>query len=174
MAGCKGPGLISVSGPTIMAGYKGRPDLTAAVLADGWFRTSDLGRLDEHGRLEVVGRADGVIVTGGRKVAPEEVEAVLSEHPLVAEVVLAGVPDPEWGECVCAFVVPAALAPPDAPSLEELRRLAKEHLAVYKAPRARVLVESIPRTASGKPLRRALVERWVPDASFSERDPHDP
>ncbi|HEY8202184.1 MAG TPA: AMP-binding protein [Actinomycetota bacterium] len=167
-------GLILVSGPTVMAGYKGRPDLTAAVLADGWFRTSDLGRLDGRGRLEVVGRADGVIVTGGRKVAPEEVEAVLSEHPLVAEVVVAGVPDPEWGQCVTAFVVPAASAPPDAPSLEALRGLAKQRLAAYKAPRARVLVEGLPWTASGKPLRRALIQQCDQGALVREEGRHGP
>lgn len=149
-------GLISISGPTVMAGYKGRPDLTASVLSGGWFRTSDLGRFDERGRLEVVGRADGVIVTGGRKVAPEEVEAVLSDHPLIAEVAVAGVPDPEWGECVTAFVVPTASAPPGSPTLEALRGLAKERLPAYKAPRARVLLDSLPRTPSGKPLRRVL------------------
>jgi O-succinylbenzoic acid--CoA ligase len=164
-------GLISISGPTVMAGYKGRPDLTAAVLAGGWFTTSDLGRLDGRGRLEVLGRADGLIVTGGHKVPPEEVEAVLSEHPFVAEVAVAGVPDAEWGECVTAFVVPAASAPPGAPSLEELRGLAKQRLAAYKAPRARVLVDVLPRTASGKPMRRALVLQGAPVQERHGRGP---
>jgi o-succinylbenzoate---CoA ligase len=143
------PGIISIGGPTVMAGY--RPGLTG--VHDGWFETDDLGTLDADGRLTVVGRSDDMIVTGGRKVAPAEVEAVLSVHPLVSDVAVAGVPDEEWGQRVTAFVVPQAAG---APTLGELRDLAKTRLPAYAAPRAIVLVAQIPRTASGKPLRRTL------------------
>ena len=149
VAGTGGPGRISIGGPTVMRGYRTGP----RGVHDGWFETGDLGVIGADGRLTVVGRADEMIVTGGRKVAPAAVEAVLAAHPLVADVAVAGVPDAEWGERVTAFVVPASRG---APTLDELRDLAGARLPAHAAPKALVLVDGIPRTASGKPLRRAL------------------
>jgi O-succinylbenzoic acid--CoA ligase len=147
-------GGIEVAGSTLMEGYRLDPAATgAAFTTDGWLRTGDLGALDE-GRLVVHGRADHVIRTGSEKVWPEEVERVLREHPRVTDVAVAGRPDPEWGEHVVAFVVPATID--DPPTLEELRAFAAEALARFKLPRDLQLVPAIPRTATGKARRADL------------------
>src|SRR2546421_1932491 len=150
-------GEILVRAPMVMRGYRLRPDLTSAVLsADGWYRTGDAGRFDPlaGGRLRLVDRLGDMIKTGGVKVAPTEVERVLAAHPGVADVCVAARPDREWGERVVAFVVPRDAGAP--PVLAELRAFALERLAAPKAPRELVLVEAIPRSAGGKPLRRLL------------------
>ncbi len=125
------------------------PMVARAELADdGWLHTGDLGRLDEDGRLHVLGRLKELIVTGGENVAPIEVEGVLEAHPAVAEAGVTGLPDPEWGEAVTAFVVlhePVATA--------ELRAWCGERLAPFKVPKAVHVVEALPRNASGKLLR---------------------
>lgn len=115
--------------------------------------TGDLGALDEEGRLRVIGRKADTIVTGGENVAPTEVEAVLAEHPAVAEAAVLGRPDPEWGEAVHARVVlrPGSAADPDA-----LRAHCRARLAGFKVPKEIRPVDALPRTASGKLLRRAL------------------
>ena len=140
-------GVVRLRTPTIMEGYRG----AAATFEDGWFVTGDLGEWDGR-RLRVLGRADEVIVTGGENVSPEEVEALLSSHPAVAEVAVAGADDPEWGRRVVAYVVPAG--PP--PSLDDLRAHVKAQAAAYKAPRQLVLVEALPRLPSGKISRTSL------------------
>ncbi len=123
-----GPGgRIQLSGPVLFSGYRGRPDLTAAVLAGGWFTTSDVGSVEGTGRLTVRGRADEMINTGGEKVAPGEVAAALEACPEVAEAAVTGVPDPEWGERVTAVVVPADPAAP--PTLAALRAAVRQRLA---------------------------------------------
>ena len=114
-------------------------------------RTGDLGRLDDRGRLIVIGRKADTIVTGGENVAPAEVEAVLLEHPAVAEAGVFARPHPEWGEAVTASVVLRAAADP-----EELRRFCGERLARYKVPKAVEVTATLPRTPSGKLLRREL------------------
>jgi o-succinylbenzoate---CoA ligase len=145
-------GEIEVTGSTLMEGYRLDPAATgAAFTTDGWLRTGDLGALDQ-GRLVVHGRADHVIRTGSEKVWPEEVERVLRGHPSVADVAVAGRPDPEWGQHVVAFVVPATIDRP--PTLEDLRAFGADHLARFKLPRDLRLVPAIPRTATGK-VRRA-------------------
>ncbi len=118
-------------------------------LVDGWFATGDGGRLDADGRLVVDGRIGELIITGGENVWPQAVEAVLSEHPAVRDVAVAGRPDAEWGETVVAYVVPDG----DPPSLDELRDHVKASLPAYNAPRALVLVDEVPRTALGKIVR---------------------
>jgi acyl-CoA synthetase (AMP-forming)/AMP-acid ligase II len=134
--------------------YRGDPARTAAVLRDGWLRTGDLGRVGADGRLTVLGRADDLIISGGTNVHPDEVEATLATHPGVAEVAVAGRPDPEWGQRVVAFVVPRDPAGP--PTLAELRAFARQRLAAAKAPHELVVVRSLPRGPSGKLLRRLL------------------
>jgi O-succinylbenzoic acid--CoA ligase len=147
-------GEIELSGPTLMEGYRADPSATArAFTVDGWLRTGDLGELDAEGRLVVHGRADDAIRTGGETVWPDEVEAVLRADPGVADVAVVGVPDDEWGQRVAAWIVPAD---PDAPpTLDELRGRCRERLARFKAPREMILVDSLPRTPSGKLRRRA-------------------
>ena len=132
-------GEIVVSGPTVAGGR----DL----------HTGDLGELDEHGRLRVTGRKADTIVTGGENVAPAEVEAVLAEHPAVAEAAVYARPDPEWGEAVVATVVLRDGAHAGA---DELCAHAAARLAPYKVPKAIAFAEALPRTASGKLLRSRL------------------
>jgi O-succinylbenzoic acid--CoA ligase len=151
-AGCPLPGIevriesgeILVRGPNVAAG---------AVAPDGWLHTGDLGRLDEEGYLWVEGRVDDLIVSGGENVRPEEVEAVLAEHPAVAEAAVFGRADPEWGQVVCAAVIPR---PGSSPGAGELVGHCRRKLSPYKVPKAVVVVESLPRTASGKLQRRLL------------------
>jgi O-succinylbenzoic acid--CoA ligase len=150
-------GEILVRAPMLMRGYRLWPEGTAAAVdADGWYHTGDLGRFDASagGRLCVVDRLGDVVNTGGVKVSPTEVERVLAGHPAVADVCVAGRPDPDWGQRVVAFVVPAEPAAP--PALADLRAFAREELAAPKLPREVVVVPAIPRTAGGKPLRRLL------------------
>ena len=147
-------GELLVRGPMLFRRYRGDPARTAAALRGGWLHTGDLGRIAADGRLTVLGRRDDLIVSGGVNVHPDEVEAVLATHPGVAEVAVAGRPDPEWGQRVPAFVVPTD--PHHPPTLDELRVHARERLAAAKAPRELTLVPSLPRTASGKLLRRLL------------------
>ena len=135
---------IWVRGPMVAPG---------AVDSDGWLHTGDLGRTDEHGRLQVVGRKSNTIITGGENVAPEEVEAVLLTYPDVVDVAVVGRPDPEWGEAVVALVVAGSDQPLD---VDALRTFCRQRLAGFKVPRLFELVAGLPRTPSGKLLRREL------------------
>ena len=147
-------GRIEVSGPVLFSRYRLQPQLTAAALAGGWFRTSDLGYVAPGGRLVIRGRADDVINTGGEKVVPGEVEAVLGTSPGVADVVVIGVPDAQWGEQVAAFVVPADPAAP--PDLGRLRAIVRQALSVHAAPKKVFVMPVFPLLPSGKPDRAAL------------------
>jgi O-succinylbenzoic acid--CoA ligase len=147
-------GRIQLAGPVLFSGYRGRPELSVAALDGPWFVTSDLGSLDGSGRLTVRGRADGMINTGGEKVAADEVAAVLAGCPGVRDVAVTGRADPEWGELVTAVVVPAD--PADPPSLAALRAAAAGKLPGFAVPRAIVLVPAIPLLRSGKPDLQAL------------------
>ena len=137
-----GEGEIVVGGPTV------------APSAGPELHTGDLGAWTEDGRLAVTGRLADTIVTGGENVAPAEVEAVLEAHAAVAEAAVHGRPDPEWGEAVVASVV---LRPGAAASEADLLAHARANLAPFKVPKALSLVASLPRTPSGKLLRRKLV-----------------
>ncbi|HEX5861222.1 MAG TPA: AMP-binding protein [Nocardioides sp.] len=145
-------GRIRISGPTLFDGYDGDPALTAEVLVDGWFLTSDRGRLDDAGRLHVLGRLDDVVVSGGVNVPLPAVAARLRAHPDVRAVEVVGVPDQEWGQRVVAFVVGAV-------SADAARDwVAAEHPRAW-APREVVLVEALPLLDNGKVDRMALRER---------------
>jgi O-succinylbenzoic acid--CoA ligase len=147
-------GPIQISGPVLFSGYLGQPGLSAGALRDGWFHTADLGWWRPDGTLGIRGRADDVINTGGEKVVPGEVEAVLGTCEGVADVVVVGIPDPEWGEAVTAFVVAADPAVP--PDLEQLRTWVRDAVSVYAAPKRVVVVPEFPLLPSGKPDRAAL------------------
>lgn len=141
-------GEIHVRGPMLLRAYRDGVDPKDA---DGWLPTGDLGRWQPDGRLWVAGRRGELIITGGENVWPEPVEEVLRTHHAVADAGVAGRDDPEWGQRVVAFVVPADPAAP--PTLDELRAHVKHHLPAYCAPRQLELVTHLPRTALGK-LRR--------------------
>ena len=153
---------IWISGPVLFSGYLRGP----RAPADGWFRTGDLGVLDAGGRLKVRGRADDVINTGGHKVVPGEVAAVLQTCPGVRDAAVVGQPDPEWGERVVAVVVPAD--PDDPPALELLRRHVRERLPRYAIPSRVVMVDAVPMLPSGKHdivrLRQELLRREQTEA----------
>ena len=150
-------GEIVVRGPTVMAGYHRRPAETARALRDGWLHTGDLGYLDADGYLYVVDRRSDLIVTGGENVAPIEVEEVLRRHPAVADAAVVGLPDVEWGQRVVAAV---ELRPGAAVAETELQAWCRERLAGYKVPREIRVVAELPKTASGKVLRRLVREGW--------------
>jgi len=145
-----GAGGIWVRGPMLLRAYR---DGTDPKDAGGWLATGDAGSWDHNGRLAVRGRLDDAIVTGGEKVWPAAVEAVLAGLPGVAEAGVGGVPDPEWGERVVAYVVVAEGCSP--PPLGMVRDAVKAALAAYAAPQEVVVVPALPRTSSGK-LRRPL------------------
>lgn len=159
-------GRLRISGPVLMNRYYGRPDLTAATLVRGEFVTSDLGSVSA-GRVEVRGRADDVINTGGHKVVPGEVAAAVDRCPGVREVVIVGRPDPEWGERVTAVVVPAD--PSDPPSLELVRMHVRERLPRYACPSELVLTDAIPVLPSGKPDLARLRQRELPSYRETRR-----
>ena len=153
----RGPGEVWVRGPNVFRGYWRDPEASAAAFADGWFRTGDLGRLDEDGYLFLVGRAKELIVTGGYNVSPVAVEQALGAEgdPRIAELAVAGVADAELGERVVAFAV--ALDPGEWRAIEaSLRARAEERLPRYARPRAYVRVEGLPRNALGKVERARL------------------
>jgi long-chain acyl-CoA synthetase len=151
-------GEVWLRAPNVMAGYFNRPDETAAALVDGWLRTGDGGYLDAEGYLFLTDRIKDMIVSGGENVYPIEVEDALAQHPDVADVAVIGVPDERWGETVMALVIPR---PGTAPAADELVAHARERLAGYKLPRIVRLVDELPRTPSGKVLKRELRERYT-------------
>jgi malonyl-CoA/methylmalonyl-CoA synthetase len=148
---------IEVTGPNVISGYRNRPDATGTAFAsDGWFRTGDLGVLDDDGYLVISGRAKELIITGGYNVYPREVEEALRAHPAVADAAVVGAASAEWGETVVAFVVPAD--PIDTSTLRvELEQWCADRLAPYKRPRDWRWTDRVPRNALGKILRHELL-----------------
>ncbi len=155
--GTPGEVIVNLSSPEAFHGYWNRPDATRAALRDGWYFTGDVAYQDDDGDLWVQGRVDDMIISGGENIHPLEVEDVLSQHPHVAEVAVAGIDDPKWGQIVAAFVVRLD------PSLttEELNQycLANTTLADFKRPRQYIFVTEIPKSPVGKILRRKLREK---------------
>jgi long-chain acyl-CoA synthetase len=149
-------GELLLRGPVVSPGYFRNPEATAAAFHDGWFATGDLARLDEDGFLHIQDRKKDMIIRGGEKVFPTEVEAVLTGHPAVVEAAVVGVPDPVYGEAVRAFIVLAPGASLSGPDLEEWLR---KRLARYKVPTAYAFLADLPRSANGKVLRRELRAR---------------
>jgi long-chain acyl-CoA synthetase len=155
-------GEIAIRGHNMMKDYWRRPEDTAGAIPDGWFRTGDVGRVDEDGYFAIVDRKKDLIIRGGFNVYPREVEEVLYEHPAVAEAAVIGLPHPELGEEVGAAV---ALKPGASVTAKELRDHVKTQVAAYKYPRKVWIVEALPKTATGKILKREI----VPPADLGER-----
>jgi fatty-acyl-CoA synthase len=154
-------GEVCTRGPNVMKGYWRRPDATAAAIdAEGWFHTGDVGHLDGDGFLYIADRVKDMVISGGENVYPAEVESVLFDHPGVADVAVIGLPDERWGEAVVAVIAPHAGI--DI-TVEELREFAGERLARYKLPTRVELVEILPRNPAGKVLKFELRERFTSD-----------
>ncbi len=151
-------GEVVIRGPQLFSMYYKQPEATReCLLAGGWFRTGDLGKIDEKGFLYLVDRKKDMVKTGGENVYGPEVENVLSTHPAVLECAMFGVPDPKWGEAVVAAVV---VKPGMQTSEKELIDFCRERLAHYKCPRNIVFVDSLPRNPYGKVLKRVLREQY--------------
>jgi long-chain acyl-CoA synthetase len=155
-------GEIAIRGHNVMKGYWNRPDATAAVTRDGWFRTGDLARVDEDGFYYIVDRKKDMIMRGGYNVYPREIEEVLYEHPAVLEAAVVGIPHPALGEEVGAAV---SLRPGMSASPEDLREHVRQRVAAYKYPRHVWLVDELPKGPTGKVLKRAIV---VPSAKGAQ------
>jgi len=147
-------GRLYCSSPYLFSAYHADPSATEAVTRDGYVTAGDLARRDEEGYLYIVGRSADVIVTGGVNVYPREVEEFLNEHPLVREAVVFGVPDPRWGEAVHAIVVPVPGG--GEPSVADLLSHCRTGLAAPKVPKHVDVRDTLPRTATGKVLKRQL------------------
>jgi acyl-CoA synthetase (AMP-forming)/AMP-acid ligase II len=137
----------------VFSGYLDRLADTNGAFKDGWFRTGDVARFDEHGFLHILDRMKDVIITGGENVYSVEVETVLLDHPDIADVAVIGVPDEKWGERVTAIIV----TKPDASvDFEALTEHCRSHLGGFKIPRDFRQVDALPKSALGKTLKRAL------------------
>ncbi|MGD9794169.1 MAG: class I adenylate-forming enzyme family protein [Acidimicrobiia bacterium] len=156
-------GRVALRAPMLLRSYRFGHDDRPTTLdphgvdpknGDGWFLTSDIGSFTTDGRLQIHGRADDVINTGGEKVWPDTVERVLSTHHQISEVAVAGRPDPQWGQRVVAWIVPVDRHHP--PTLDDLRDHCRAELAAFCAPREVVVVEALPRTTLGKIQRNHL------------------
>lgn len=148
-------GELAVKGPGVMLGYHRKPEATAAVLKDGWFRTGDIGHLDADGYVWITGREKEMMIVGGENVFPAEIEDVISRHPAVMEAGVIGVPDERRGEAPKAFVV---LEPGHNADASELVSFCREKLPPYKVPKEVAFKESLPKSPTGKVLRKALRE----------------
>ena len=157
------PGELWFKTPQLMKGYLGKPEETAKVITeDGWFRTGDIGKVDEGGYVYVEDRLKDMIISGGENIYSPEVERVMSEHPAVAEVAVIGVPDDRWGEVVKAVV---GLKPDTEATEEELIAFTAERLAKFKCPRSVDIVPALPRNPTGKILKKDLRQPY-----WSDRD----
>jgi acyl-CoA synthetase (AMP-forming)/AMP-acid ligase II len=145
-------GEVVTRSETVMSGYLGMPEETAQATPGGWFRGGDLARMDAEGYLYLAGRSKDMIIRGGENIYPVEIEAVLSRHPDIVEVAVAGVPDDRWGEVVHAWVVSREGLVND----DQLRDLCRPNLASYKHPIAYHYVTELPKNAAGKIVKGRL------------------
>jgi acyl-CoA synthetase (AMP-forming)/AMP-acid ligase II len=146
-------GEVWCRNPSVMSGYLGQPEATAAVFRDGWYRTGDLGYLDQEGYLHLVGRSTEVIISGGINIYPAEIEQVLMEHPGVLDCAVTGEPDPKWGQRIVAYIVVRGGWPLDQ---AQIQAHCARTLADYKKPRRVEFVREIPKNAGGKTIKAAL------------------
>ena len=164
------PGEICVAGPLLAGGYWNLPDETAETFRDGWMHTGDVAREDEDGFWFIVDRTKDMIVTGGFNVFPREVEDVVAEHPMVAQVGVIGTPDEKWGEAVTAIVVLREDAERDEAAIaamtEEIRHAVKERKGAVQSPKQVIVADSLPLTGLGKPDKKALrAQYWTGERS---------
>jgi len=145
---------ILIRGPVLFSRYRLDRDLTARCLIKSWFHTADRGEFDETGRLRVLGRIDEMIITGGEKVSPTQVEQILESHPSISQAAVTALPSKTWGQKVAAAIV--LTNPSESISLEEIRDFVESAATRSLAPKQIILVDEIPRTHNGKIQRSAL------------------
>jgi fatty-acyl-CoA synthase len=150
-------GEVVFRGNNLMKGYYKDPEATEGAMRGGWYRTGDLGRLDDEGYLYIVDRRKDMIVTGGENVYPREVEEVLYSHPKIAETAVIGVADSKWGEAIKAVVV---LESGETTSEEEIIDFCRERIAGFKCPKSVDFVQALPKNPAGKILKRELRQRY--------------
>jgi acyl-CoA synthetase (AMP-forming)/AMP-acid ligase II len=150
-------GQLAVRGPQLMRGYWQLPEATSETLRDGWLMTGDAASMDADDYVYIQDRVKDMIISGGENIYPREVENVLFDHPAIAEAAVIGVPDDRWGETVKAIVV---LRSGSRASSEELVDFCRERLAGFKLPRSVDFLDAIPRTTTGKVLKRELREPY--------------
>jgi acyl-CoA synthetase (AMP-forming)/AMP-acid ligase II len=151
-------GEIVFRGPTVLREYWNKPEATAEAFAGGWFHSGDLCRMDEDGFIWVVDRKKDMIISGGENIYSAEVENVIDGHPKVGEVAIIGIPHPKWGQTPLAVVT--AVDPADPPTEKEIIDYTRDRLASYKKPTKVVVIDALPRNASGKIQKFALRERF--------------
>jgi acyl-CoA synthetase (AMP-forming)/AMP-acid ligase II len=149
-------GEVVIQGPNVIEGYENNPDANATSFTGGWFRTGDQGILDSEGYLRLVARIKELINRGGEKISPREIDELLITHPAISEAVCFGVPHPTWGEEVAAAVVLNGTV-----SEADLMSFCRERLAEFKRPKKIHIVETIPRTATGKIQRRVVAAAFA-------------
>ncbi len=152
-------GEIRCRSAYMMDGYFDDDAASAEALQDGWYASGDLGAFDDEGYLSIIGRKKELIRSGGESIAPSEVEAALADAPGVAELAIVGIPDLDWGEIVCAVVVPVPGA--ETVDLASLQAYASERLAGFKKPRRLMVADSLPRTAATGQVQRALLVEQI-------------
>ena len=152
------PGEIWVRGANVTPGYWRRPELNRTAFTDGWFHTGDVAVRDTQGFYTIVDRIKDMFISGGENVYPAEVEAAIVELPEVADVAVLGIPDSQWGEVGCAFVVPVAGSSLDA---AQLATHCVSRLAKFKVPKRFEILPELPRTASGKVQKHLLRDKWL-------------
>ncbi|MEW6186553.1 MAG: long-chain-fatty-acid--CoA ligase [Thermodesulfobacteriota bacterium] len=150
-------GEILVRGDNVMKGYWKRPELTAESIEKGWLRTGDLASVDDKGYIYVVDRKKDLIISGGVNIYPRDIEETMARHPAVSEVAVFGIPDPQWGESIKAAVV---LKPGKEATEQEILDFTRERIAKYKTPRTINFMDTLPKTPSGKILKRTLKETY--------------
>ena len=159
-------GEICIRGPNMAKGYLNHPEETRIAWRDGWFRSGDIGLIDEHGYLYIVDRLKDLIITGGENVYPREVEEVLYTHPGVRECAVVGLPDPEYGEKVTAFIVVQGERTPDSSAL---KAFLKSRLAGFKVPKRYLFLDELPKNNAGKLLKREIRKRYSVSGSQGTR-----
>jgi len=152
-------GEIWLKGPAVTPGYWKKPEETAKTFVDGWFRSGDLGKMDEEGYYYLTDRLKHIIISGGENISPKEVEAVINRVDGVSESCVVGIPDEKWGEKVVAAVVPKQGA---APSSQAILSFCKEKLHSWKCPKEIRFMEAVPRNTMGKVLKKEVEKLFLP------------